>query len=104
MRNTNDFGGNIYLSADIQMYIMKTWYIAWGLMKIRGNMSIQSMILRQGIGCVYGFEGGKAYFRRTRMAYERNNIFVAIKRFAKKCKLDFEGKVYVELYAVYLLE
>lgn len=40
--------------------------------------------------------GKKAFFRRTKLAYERNNIFVAIKRFAKKCKPDFEGKVYLE--------
>ena len=40
--------------------------------------------------------GKKAVFKRTRLAYERNNIFVAIKRFAKKCKPDFEGKVYLE--------
>lgn len=41
-------------------------------------------------------KGKKAVFKRTRLAYERNNIFVAIKRFAKKCKPDFEGKVYLE--------
>lgn len=41
-------------------------------------------------------KGKKAVFKRTRLAYERNNIFVAIKRFAKKCKPDFEGKVYQE--------
>ncbi len=41
-------------------------------------------------------KGKKAVFKRTRLVYERNNIFVAIKRFAKKCKLDFEGKVYLE--------
>lgn len=28
--------------------------------------------------------------------YERNNIFVAIKCLAKKCKPDFAGKVYLE--------
>ena len=41
-------------------------------------------------------KGKKAVFKRTRLVYERNNIFVAIKRFAKKCKADFEGKVYLE--------
>ena len=41
-------------------------------------------------------KGKKAVFKRTRLEYERNNIFVAIKRFAKKCKPDFEGKVYLE--------
>lgn len=41
-------------------------------------------------------KGKKAVFKRTRLVYERNNIFVAIKRFAKKCKPDFEGKVYLE--------
>ena len=41
-------------------------------------------------------KGKKAVFKRTRLAYERNNIFVAIKQFAKKCKPDFGGKVYLE--------
>lgn len=41
-------------------------------------------------------KGKKAFFRRTKLAYERNNIFVVIKRFAKKCKPDFAGKVYLE--------
>lgn len=41
-------------------------------------------------------KGKKAVFKRTRLVYERNNIFVAIKQFAKKCKPDFEGKVYLE--------
>lgn len=41
-------------------------------------------------------KGKKAFFRRTKLAFERNNIFVVIKRFAKKCKPDFEGKVYLE--------
>ena len=41
-------------------------------------------------------KGKKAVFKRTRLVYERNNIFVAIKRFAKKCKPDFESKVYLE--------
>ena len=41
-------------------------------------------------------KGKKAFFKRTRLVHERNNIFVAIKRFAKKCKPDFEGKVYLE--------
>lgn len=30
------------------------------------------------------------------MPYERNNILVSIKNFAKKYKLDFEGKMYME--------
>lgn len=41
-------------------------------------------------------KGKKTFFRRTKLAYERNNILVTIKRFAKKCKPDFEGKVYLE--------
>ena len=49
-------------------------------------------------------KGKKAFFRRTKLAYERNNIFVVIKHFARKCKPDFAGKVYAELDAVYLLE
>ncbi|MBQ3601617.1 MAG: hypothetical protein II992_10530 [Lachnospiraceae bacterium] len=40
--------------------------------------------------------GKKAFFRRTRMTYERNNIFATIKRLAKKYKPDYEGKVYLE--------
>lgn len=42
-------------------------------------------------------KGKKAFFRRTKLAYERNNIFATIKRFAKKCKPDFAGKVYLEI-------
>ena len=42
------------------------------------------------------FKGKKAVFKRTRLAYERNNILVTIRNFAKKCKPDFEGKVYLE--------
>ena len=38
--------------------------------------------------------GKKAFFRRTRMTYERNNIFATIKRLAKKYKPDYERKVY----------
>ena len=34
----------------------------------------------------------KVVFKRTRLAYERNNIFVTIKRLAKKYKPDFAGK------------
>ena len=40
--------------------------------------------------------GKKAVFKRTRLTYERNNIFATIKRLAKKYKLDYEGKVYLE--------
>lgn len=40
--------------------------------------------------------GKKTFFRRTRMTYERNNIFATIKRLAKKYKPDYEGKVYLE--------
>lgn len=40
--------------------------------------------------------GKKAFFRRTRMTYERNNILATIKRLAKKYKPDYEGKVYLE--------
>ena len=39
--------------------------------------------------------GKKAVFKRTRLTCERNNIF-AIKRLAKKYKLDYEGKMYLE--------
>ena len=41
-------------------------------------------------------KGKKAFFRRTRLAYERNNIIVTIRNYAKKFKLDFGGKVYLE--------
>lgn len=40
--------------------------------------------------------GKKAVFKRTRLTYERNNIFATIKRLAKKYKPDYEGKVYLE--------
>ncbi len=40
--------------------------------------------------------GKKAVFKRTRLTYERNNIFATIKRLAKKYKSDYEGKVYLE--------
>ena len=39
----------------------------------------------------------KTFFRENKLAYERNNIFINIKSFAKKCKPDFEGKVYLEM-------
>ncbi len=41
-------------------------------------------------------KGKKAVFKRTRIPYECNNILVSIKIFVKKCKPDFEGKVYLE--------
>lgn len=40
--------------------------------------------------------GKKAVFKRTRLTYERNNIFATIKRLAKKYNPDYEGKVYLE--------
>ena len=40
--------------------------------------------------------GKKAVFKRTRLTYERNNIFATIKRLAKKYDPDYEGKVYLE--------
>lgn len=40
--------------------------------------------------------GEKAVFKRTRLNYEKNNIFATIKRLAKKYKPDYEGKVYLE--------
>ena len=45
--------------------------------------------------------GKKAVFKRTRLTYERNNIFATIKRLAKKYKLDFAGKVYLETVRCY---
>lgn len=41
-------------------------------------------------------KGKKVFFRRTKLAYERNNIFLAIKRLIKKYKTEYEGKVYLE--------
>ena len=38
----------------------------------------------------------KAVFKRTRLTYERNNIFATIKRLAKEHKPDYEGKVYLK--------
>lgn len=43
----------------------------------------------------------KVVFKRTRLAYERNDIFATIKRLAKKYKLDFAGKVYLETVRCY---
>ena len=43
----------------------------------------------------------KVVFKRTRLAYERNDIFAMIKRLAKKYKLDFAGKVYLETVRCY---
>lgn len=43
----------------------------------------------------------KIVFKRTRLAYERNDIFAMIKRLAKKYKLDFAGKVYLEMVRCY---
>ena len=40
--------------------------------------------------------GKKVVFKRTRLTYERNNIFATIKRLAKKYMPDYEGKVYLE--------
>ncbi len=40
--------------------------------------------------------GKKVVFKRTRLTYERNNIFATIKRLAKKYKPDYAGKVYLE--------
>ena len=41
-------------------------------------------------------KGKKVVFKRTRLTYERNNIFVTIKRLIKKNKPDYERKVYLE--------
>ena len=41
-------------------------------------------------------KGKKVVFKRTRLTYEINNIFVTIKRLIKKYKPDYEGKVYLE--------
>ena len=43
----------------------------------------------------------KVAFKRIRLVYERNNIFVTIKRLAKKYKPDFAGKVYLETVRCY---
>lgn len=43
----------------------------------------------------------KVVFKRTRLAYARNDIFATIKRLAKKYKLDFVGKVYLETVRCY---
>ena len=40
--------------------------------------------------------GKKTDFRRTRLSYERSNIFASIQRYAKKKKPDYEGKVFLE--------
>lgn len=45
--------------------------------------------------------GKKTVFKRTRLAYERDNIFVTIERLAKKYNPDFDGKVYLETVRCY---
>lgn len=47
-------------------------------------------------------KGKKVVFKRTRLTYERNNIFVTIKRLIKKYKPDYEGKVYLETVRCFL--
>ena len=41
--------------------------------------------------------GKEVVFKRTKLTYERNNIFATIKRLSKKSKPDYEGKVYLEI-------
>ncbi len=41
-------------------------------------------------------KGRKPTFKRTRSFIDRNNIFVAIRRYGKKLKPDFDGHTYLE--------
>jgi len=41
-------------------------------------------------------KGRKPTFKRTCSFIDRNNIFVAIRRYGKKLKLDFDGHTYLE--------
>lgn len=43
----------------------------------------------------------RVVFKGTRLVYERNDIFVTIKRLEKKYKPDFDGKVYLETVRCY---
>ena len=45
--------------------------------------------------------GKKPVFKRTKTAVERNNIFVTIRRYAKKLKLQYNGDVYLETVRCY---
>lgn len=47
------------------------------------------------------FSGKKPVFKRTRTEMERNNIFVTIKRYAKKLKPQYNGDVYLETVRCY---
>ena len=45
--------------------------------------------------------GKKPVFKRTKTAMERNNIFAAIRRYAKKLKPQYNGDVYLETVRCY---
>ena len=45
--------------------------------------------------------GKKPVFKRTKTAMERNNIFAAIRRYAKKLKPQYNGDVYLEAVRCY---
>lgn len=45
--------------------------------------------------------GKKPVFKRTKTAMERNNIFLTIRRYAKKLKPQYDGDVYLEMVRCY---
>ena len=45
--------------------------------------------------------GKKPVFKQTKTAVERNNIFVTIRRYAKKLKLQYNKKIYLETVRCY---
>lgn len=45
--------------------------------------------------------GKKPVFKRTKTAMERNNIFLTIRRYAKKLKPQYNGDVYLEMVRCY---
>ena len=49
MMNTGNSFSLICQNADMAMFTMRHWCIAWGLMRTQGEMSKQFMTLKQGV-------------------------------------------------------
>ena len=100
--------------ANIKAYMVTTLYNAPNTINHSQEKLVQVLSYLLRIGEYKTFAGKtignnvymdikwkKVVFKRTRLAYERNNIFVTIKRLAKKYKPDFDGKVYLETVRCY---
>lgn len=64
------------------------------LLRIKGFEQYAGKTINNNI--YMDMKGKKVVFKRTRLAYERNNIFATIKRLARKLKPNYNGKVYLE--------